>query len=194
VHVVGATMTALDEAALGAFVDAQHTAAGDHLFRMERLPRYAVPHQSAELARWRRGETEPDRATKQPWLETLADEAGRGLISRRVRVFGVTLSDDELRACHWGYALNSRHEDIRVLRRGEHDLPEDLIELDYWIVVDRHVLPMHYDEDGRFLGAEVAAPGRLAEFRRDRERAWAVAEPFPQWWSRHPELHRPRAA
>lgn len=182
-------MTALDETALGAFIDTHYAAPGDQLFRMERLPTYGVPHQSAELERWRRGATEPDWSRKQPWLDRLADEARRGLVSQRVRVFGAELSDDELRACHWGYALNSRHEDIRVLHHGEHDVP-DLLALDYWIVADRFAVPMHYDGDGRFLGAEVAGPDRLDVFRADRDRAWAVAEPFPAWWSRHTELHR----
>jgi hypothetical protein len=49
---------------------------------------------------------------------------------------------------------------------------------------------MHYDSQGRFLGAEVAPADRLADFVRDRDRAWAAAEPFDTWWARHPELHR----
>lgn len=187
-------MNPLDEADLGAFIDAHYTEPGDHLLRMEQLSRYDVPHQSAELERWRSGAAEPDWETKQPWLDTLADESRRGLISQRVRVLGHELTDDEIMSCHWGYALNGRYEDIRVLRCGEHDLPHGLVEQDYWIVVDRHVLPMHYDAQGRFLRAEVAAPDRVAGFRRDRDRAWAAAEPFPQWWARHPELHRRRVA
>jgi hypothetical protein len=70
-----------------------------------------VPHQSAELERWLAGEVEPNWETKQPWLDTLADEQRRGLVSQRVRVFGEQLSADELRACHRGYALNGRYED-----------------------------------------------------------------------------------
>lgn len=182
-------MTTLDEAALGAFIDAHYAAPGDHLFRMERLPRYAVPHQSAELERWRAGATEPDWSRKRPWLDRLANEARRGLVSRRVRVFGADLSDDEIMSCHWGYVLNSEHEDIRVLRHGEHPVP-DLVPQDYWIVADRFVLPMRYDDEGRFLGAEVADPAQLEAFRTDRDRAWGAAEPFPGWWARHSELHR----
>jgi hypothetical protein len=55
---------------------------------------------------------------------------------------------------------------------------------------DTYAVPMHYDPHGRFLGAEVAPRDRLAEFVRDRDRAWAAAEPFDTWWARHHELHR----
>jgi hypothetical protein len=184
-------MTALlDERELGEFIDAHYKAAGDRLFRMERLPRYDVPHQTAELQRWLAGETEPNWETKQPWLDTLADERRRGLVSQRVRVFGAQLSSDELRSCHWGYALNGRYEDIRVLHAGEHAIPPDLMTIDYWIVAETYAVPMHYDPHGRFLGAEVAPADRLADFVRDRDRAWAAAEPFDTWWARHRELHR----
>jgi hypothetical protein len=93
--------TLLDERELGTFIDTHYKAAGDRLFRMERLPRYDVPHQFAELERWLAGEVEPNWETKQPWLDTLAAEQRRGLVSQRVRVFGAQLSADELRACHW---------------------------------------------------------------------------------------------
>ncbi|MGH3612236.1 MAG: DUF6879 family protein [Pseudonocardia sp.] len=50
-----------------------------------------------------------------------------------------------------------------------------MIELDYWIVADPYVVPMIYDADGRFVGAEVLPADRVAEFIRDRDRAWATA-------------------
>jgi hypothetical protein len=180
----------LQERELGEFINAHYRVSGDRLFRMERLPRYDVPHQTAELQRWLAGEVEPNWETKQPWLDTLADEQRRGLVSQRVRVFGAHLSADELRACHWGYALNGRYEDIRVLHEGEHDIPPGLLAVDYWIIGDTYAVPMHYDPRGRFIGAEIAAADRLAAFMQDRDRAWSAAEPFRTWWSRHHELHR----
>lgn len=77
-----------------------------------------------------------------------------------------------------------------MLHVGEHDIPPGLLTIDYWIVVETYAVPMHYDSQGRFLGAEVAPADRLADFVRDRDRAWAAAEPFDTWWARHPELHR----
>src|SRR5947208_7318870 len=71
-------MTALfDERQLGEFIDAHYKASGDHLFRMEQLPRYDVPHQTAELERWLAGAVEPNWETKQPWLDSLASTRRR---------------------------------------------------------------------------------------------------------------------
>ncbi|MGH3935377.1 MAG: DUF6879 family protein [Pseudonocardiaceae bacterium] len=53
---------------------------------------------------------------------------------------------------------------------------------------------MCYNERGRFEGAEVADSAEVADHLSTRDAAWAVAEPFAQWWVRHPELHRRAAA
>ena len=111
----------------------------------------------------------------------------------RVRIFSEKLTDDELMACHWGYPYTVRAgEEIRVLRRGEHELPTGLLNVDYWLIADAHVLLMHYSSDGGFVGAELLNADRVEAFRRDQRVAWAAAEPFTQWWSRHDELHDPR--
>lgn len=182
----------LDERELGEFIDAHYKAAGDHLFRMERLPRYDVPHQTAELQRWLAGETEPNWETKQPSRHPRRRAATRPRVPARPHVRRPALRR-RAASLPLGYALNGRYEDIRVLHEGEHDIPPGLMPIDYWIVADTYAVPMHYDPHGRFLGAEVAPPDRLAEFMRDRDLALASAEPFDTWWSRHPELHRRRA-
>lgn len=114
-----------------------------------------------------------------------------------MRVFSEHLTDDELMSCHWGYPHTGRWEDVGVLRRGEHHLPDGLLGQDYWLVGDELVLLMHYSGPGGFIGAEVLPPGEVARFVRDREAAWDAAEPFTAftaWWARHPELHRHLAA
>jgi hypothetical protein len=186
------TTKLLDETGLGDFIDAHYREPGDQLFRMEQLPHYDVPHQAAELEAWRSG-GEPDWATRQPWLDALAEEQSNGLISQRVRVFSEELTEDERRAIAWGYPYTSRYEETRVLHRGEHVVPSELIGRDYWLVGQRVVL-MHYSATGAFEGAEVLPPSELARFHRDRDFAWAVAEPFGIWLKRHSELHRQRAA
>jgi hypothetical protein len=51
---------------------------------------------------------------------------------------------------------------------------------------------MHYDLDGRFTRAVVAPDS--SGYRDNWHRAWNVAEPFTDWWAKHPELHRHKAA
>lgn len=97
-------------------------------------------------------------------------------------------------ACQWGYALNGRFEDIPVLRRGEHEIP-DLVVEDFWLIGDDDVVLMRYDDAGRFEAAEALDVERAGPYVTTRDRGLAAAEPFAQWWARHPELHRrPRVA
>lgn len=184
----------LDVRGLGDFIDAHYQQRGDTLFRMEQLPAYSVDSDGSDWERWQAGATEPTWSRKQPWLDQLRQDKANGLVSQRVRVFSEHLTDYELYACHMGYAHNAEFEDIRVLRRGEHNIPDDLVELDYWIVGDKFVLPMTYDGRGRFIGASVLPESKVEELKRDRDRAWEAAEPFPHWWARHQELHRRMAA
>ena len=184
----------MDLPTLGAFIEANYYRPGDSVFRMECLPEYAVESDGDDYHRWLAGEAEPTWFRKQPWLDELAAARNNDMTHRRVRRFGPTLTDYELYACEWGYALNAEAgEDIRVLRDGEHDVP-DLLESEYWVINDGTVVPVLYDGHGRFVGAGVLPSDRAAEFRHDRDAAWAAAEPFAQWWARHPELHRRMAA
>lgn len=189
-------MSTLDETGLGAFIDAHYQGRGDRLFRMERLPLYAVDQQSAELQAWRDG-GEPDLAAKQPWLDVLASEVKRGMLTQRARILSEHLTDDEQRACHWGYPQVGRYEEIRVLRRGEHPVP-DVLDHDYWIITPaaggQHVVRMTYNAGGKFEGATVVSPEAHAPYLREQRLVWAIGEPFDIWWARHGELHRRRVA
>lgn len=163
----------------------------DRLFRMETLPAYAVDSDGDDYHRWVAGEPEPTWERKQPWLDVLRADRDAGRIRFRVRLLSEQLTDYERYACDWGYALNAvAGEDIRVLRRGEHDIPPGLVETDFWMIDDTEAVAMHYDQRGCFEGAEVVAAGGLEIHRDTRDRAWSAAEPFARWWARHPELHR----
>ncbi|MGQ0773015.1 MAG: DUF6879 family protein [Pseudonocardiales bacterium] len=180
----------MDAEALGCFIDEHYYRPGDQLFRMEVLPEYEVTSDGEDFQRWREGAAEPTWSRKQPWLDTLRRERENGQVSRRVRILSWQVSDYERYACDFGYRYNSEYEDIRVLRRGEHEIPAGLVEGDFWVIGNAIVVTMCYGEQGRFEGAEVADPAELDSHVRTRDRAWAVAEPFAAWWARHPELHR----
>ncbi|MGH3976400.1 MAG: DUF6879 family protein [Pseudonocardiaceae bacterium] len=184
----------MDVQALGRFIDEHYHRPGDRLFRMEVLPEYEVSSDGEDFRRWLEGAAEPTWSRKQPWLDTLRRERDNGQISRRVRILSDQVTDYERYACGFGYRYNGAYEDIRILHRGEHELPPELKERDFWIIDDLIVVAMYYDEYGRFEGAEVADSAELADHLSTRDAAWAVAEPFAQWWIRHPELHRRAAA
>lgn len=184
-------MALLDETQLGERLDRFEA----KLFRMERLPEYVVDSDGGDYERWLSGAAEPTWSRKQSWLDVLRAERAAGKVSSRVRVLSERPTDYERYACEWGYALNAAAgEDIRVLRVGEHAVPPWLGVGDWWLVDDREVVAMYYDPQGRFEGAEVLATSAAKAYRRARDEAWAAAEPFGQWWARHPELHRKAAA
>jgi hypothetical protein len=165
------------------------------LFRMEALPEYAVESDGNDFQRWLDGAAEPTWTNLNGWLEILRAERAAGKISRRVRIFSARLTDYERYASEFGYLHTARAgEDIRVLRRGEHDIPAGLIEQDFWVLDDRQVVAMHYDTVGRFEGAQILGRHELAQYLRTQQAAWEAGEPFLNWWSRHPELHRRLAA
>lgn len=185
----------LDIQQLGQLIDERFHRPGDQIFRMETLPEYSVGSDGGDFRRWLEGAKEPTWSRKEPWLNTLRARRANGQISRRVRVLSARLTDYERYACEFGYAYNCEAgEDIRVLHRGEHTLPESLINRDFWLINENTVVWMFYDEYGRFDGAEEAGPAELASHLQAYQDAWEVAEPFPQWWARHPELHRQLAA
>lgn len=185
----------LDEQALEDFVFSRYANSGDRLFRMERLPLYDVPGQNADRENWLAGRV--DTTALEQWAQALATDRRNGLISRRVRVLSPVLTDDEAMSCHVALPIIGRDQEIRILHRGEHPVP-DLLDHDYWVIetaggaVD--VVRMIYSDGGAFLGAEVVPARKHASYLRERDLAWSIGEPFTPWWNRHRELHRRTAA
>lgn len=180
----------MDLDTLGDFIESSAHQAGDSIFRLEQLPQYAVSSDGDDFHRWVACVQDPDWERLQPWLDHLSASRERGVVRRRVRWFGATLTDYERYACEWGYAhTDPAGEEIRVLRDGEHAIPE-LRSTDYWIVNDDTVVPMLYDTRGGFVGAGVLSPDLGKQWLVEADIAWKAAEPFGQWWARHPELRR----
>ncbi len=181
----------MNAAEIGQFFAEHYRGPGDTLFRQEALPEYTVDDDGPNFRLWLAGDAEPDPEWKGAWLDTLRREHAQGLRAARVRIFSADLTDYERFACDFGYALNvPAGEDVRILHRGEHDVPDGVLDCDFWVVNDRYVIPMRYDEHGRFLGGEVLPDEELDRYQHARHVAWDAAEGFEPWWARHPELHR----
>jgi hypothetical protein len=159
-------------------------------FRWEQLPAYEVASDGSDYGRYLAGEPGPTLARKQPWLDRLASEKARGLHRHRVRFLHNPLHDYERYECEWGYVPNAAAgEDIRVLRLGEHGLPPELPDHDFWLLDNTHPLRMHYGPTGEFVGATVEH-AMIDTYRRCRDTTWKLGEDFSRWWNRHPDLHR----
>jgi hypothetical protein len=182
----------LTEAELDEFIDARLTRSA---FRLELLDRYDVETDGGDLARYLHGEPAP-APEREHWLDRLRREHQAGILNHRVHVLSTPLTDYLRYECEWGYLLTSAAgEEVRILDLAERPAPRNLLDHDFWLIDDRHAVRMHYDEHGRFIGADPVDDGaHLARYQRARDAAVAAAEPFGTWWSRHPEEWRKNRA
>jgi hypothetical protein len=185
---MGGTVT-LDAAQLGELIRSRFTR---RAFRLETRAAYEVGSDGGDVARYLRGEREPDPERKGAWLTRLRAEQAAGKLRQRVHVLRSPLSGYLRYECEWGYVPNvAAGEDVRILDLAERPLPAGLdIDHDFWLLDDQLVVRMHYDEGGRFLGAEVLVAAELPRYRLGRDAALEAAEPFSSYWGRHPEYHR----
>jgi hypothetical protein len=157
-------------------------------WRLETREVYDVPEEAEAFARFRRGE--PVNAADDQWIRhvTAATAAGKQL--GRVHVIDRPLANYD----HSGYLQFEAEfyrlsaaagEDIRVAVRSDHF---ELMRLrrDFWLFDANTDQPfatlMHYDDDGRFLGAELAESATDPETIRtciaDRDLAMRLAVPL----------------
>ena len=182
----------LTEHELGAYIDARLTRSA---YRLELLDRYDAVSERGDLARFLRGDPVAPLAQRRPWLDRLGAEARAGIVNQRVHVLRTPLTDYLRFECEWGYVFNSKAgEDILILDLAERDTPAGLPDHDYWLVDDAYAIRMHYDDNGRFTGAEPATEANLPMYQRARAAAVATAEPFATWWQRHTEEWREHRA
>jgi hypothetical protein len=178
---------------LGDYIAERHAR---DLFRLEALPHYNAASDADDYRRYLRGETHPDAATKQAWLDKLRTDTAAGRRWRRVHAVWHPLSDYLRYECEWGYTYNVAHgEDVRILDLDQAGLPRALPAQvgDFFVIDGEHAVRSYYDDHGRFSHAHVLEePGPYLALA---ELLWHTAEPFTAWWAAHPQYHRgPRAA
>jgi hypothetical protein len=182
----------LDEHELGNYIDSRFTRV---LFRLETLDHYDVSSDGDLYQRYVAGEVKPDPERKKPWMEHIRGEVARGAHTYRVHVVRSPLNDYLRFECEWGYVYNARAgEHIRILDLAERPRPADLLDEDFWLIDDREVLRMHYDDAGRYLGAEVAPEEALPRYLAAKDAAWSGAVDFAEYWKAHPGYWRDPSA
>jgi hypothetical protein len=186
----------LTEPELDKLIDSHYKGSGDVMFHREGQPWYDVPTQNAERESWQAGNYDPGPLRK--WVDRVAEELDRGMLTQRLRILSAELTDDELMAMQGGMPLLAEYEEVRVLWRGEQQVPSS-IDDDYWIIRPADggpivVIVNVYSERGAFLGARVVRPDQHELYLRDQERMWAVGVPYFEWMASHPDLPGPRAA
>lgn len=120
---------------------------------MEVRDRYAPSYETESLQKFLAGEPD-DLPWMQDWLTMIRMATSQGRRFARVRVVSLPLSDYN----RFGLTVSEHNiaagEDIRYLARDQAEAA-GLPDHDYWLFDSRTLAAMHFDDDDRFLGAEI---------------------------------------
>ncbi|GAB3158561.1 hypothetical protein GCM10027059_03530 [Myceligenerans halotolerans] len=174
-------MLSADE--LGEFITSRHET---DLFRLETRDVLNVPQDADRLQRYLNGEPGPGH---RPWADVIRKQVAQGQITRRVLALTEPLTDYRRSSIEWGYLDNvAAGERCRVVSKS--DTPEVGAQ-DFWVVERRHVLLMHYDNEGRFVGAEpVNDEQAVGHWTAIADLAWDAGTDLVTWWDEHPQYWR----
>ena len=145
----------------------EHTA-----FRLEVRDRYDAPYSAESVKRFLAGNPEdPDNRTWfKSWTDMIREITDEGKLVERVRVVSVPLSDYSRYSLWSAQTNNAAGEDIRFLAR---DHAEGLPNYDYWLFDSRQLVWMHFDDEDRFVGAEIIDdPAEVVRHNYWRDLAW----------------------
>lgn len=154
-------------------------------FRLECQQIYASEDQDASVAQFLSGQPVQVKVSKTTARTRAQLAKGRPKVRVRVVVEPITqYTRWELFIYPW---LIAGGEDIRIIAVQQGDWPEGLPQHDYWLFDDERAWRMHYHENFHWKGAElIDDPRAVAEYRRAREQAEAVAVPYTEFMASRP--------
>ncbi len=125
-------------------------------FRLETRDRYTVEEENESIASWRRGEPRPEWSVRtSPWLRRIAVTTAGGKTWQRVHAVTLPLGEYVTYELAGYVESQACGEQIRIVDRTE--LPE--LPGDVWLfdagTPGAYAVLMDYDQDGRYLGAEL---------------------------------------
>ncbi len=151
-------------------------------WRLETLQRYVFAGEEDRVRAWREGRPRPERSVRtSPWLRRVAVTTAEGKHWGRVHVVKHPLSE------YLRYQMMGKIESAAAgeeIRIADHAADPILARLgpDVWLFdgdsAHAYALLMHYDEDGRWLGAEYTIDGEILD-RCRRAQAVALAHSVP---------------
>jgi hypothetical protein len=161
------------------FRDFAHTAR-----KFEQRTSYGVPDEDEPFQRFLAGE-DPGLDWFTPWLDMMKAATSAGKLVQRVRVLDEPPSD-YLRFELWGTPHNeAAGEDIRYLTRDQ-AARLALPDTDWWLFDAKRLALLHFDDDGRPLGAEmIDDPAVVVEHLAAFDAAWHHAQTYASYQGRH---------
>ena len=175
----------------GADLDALWDGLEREAFRLETLSEYSVPHEADVVRRYLAGAPHEETEFARAWSDYVAGMVAKGVTYHRVHVVHSPLSPYERYECEWGYSRYiQRGERAYILDTAEVARPPEVPDYDFWLLDDTHVIRMHYDAAGGFLGAELLPPATTDAHRQARDAALDRGVRFETYWRDHPEYWR----
>jgi hypothetical protein len=151
-------------------------------FRLEALDQYMVESEEATLDAFLRGEpVRPHDPSLEGWRERLRGEQESGRRRERVHAIAGPLTPYLRCEIEWGYTVNAlAGEEIHILHRETwSDTPFGSRPPDFYLLDDRTVVVMAYDEVGHWLGGEVITTlDEVARYLELRDKALAASVPL----------------
>lgn len=165
-------------------------------FRLETLQRYVVDEEAPRIAAFRRGSARPERSVRtSPWLRRIATTTAAGKSWKRIHVVDLPLSE-YLQYQVLGYVESqAAGEQVRLLQR---TASVDTTSGDFWLfdggTADAYAIALHYDDEGRYVGADlVTDPTRLDYYREVRD-VWNGGTPLNEFLAHLPQPEHARSA
>ncbi|GAA0408429.1 DUF6879 family protein [Streptomyces luteireticuli] len=153
-------------------------------FRLETLDDYSRSGNVEAYQTFTSGGRQPEDYNSD-WVRTLRTYASQGKRVYRVHVLTRPLTDYLQFELGWGYQKNmSGGEEFYILDVTGRPNPLEGVP-DFWLFDSETAAVMRYDDQGGFLGADVATPDAVSELIRHRDEALAHAEPFTDWWAKY---------
>lgn len=168
---------------LGEYIASRHKT---DLFRLETRDVLNVPQDAGRLERYLNGEPGPGH---RPWADVIRQQVARGQITRRVLALGEPLTDYRRCSIEWGYLDNvAAGEQCRVVDR---PATPGVGSQDFWLIDRRHVVLMHYDDEGRFVGADPVDDEQVVgHWAAIADLAWDSGADLATWWDAHRQYWR----
>jgi len=128
------------------------------VFRLEILPQYMVDEEQDQFAAFVKGRPVPvpESGVLWEWKELVSKKTAAGKSMIRVHVLPELLTSYLRFEIEWGYPyMATAGEDIRLLLPETLRVLRELPKEDFWLFDDRIVVFLKYNNEGRFLGAEL---------------------------------------
>lgn len=153
-------------------------------FRLETLGKYTVEGEQEDFRRFLSGDPLPPTPNEQ-WCRRIREAAAQGKDYQRIRLLPDPLTPYMKFEIDWCYLYSAEAgEKISVLLpEAPADLRAEAIQ-DFWMFDDEQVVLLHYDDEGRFSGAEQVDAGKVPAYRALRDRLSEHAIPLREYLAR----------